>query len=68
MKEYQCPLCGYSYDPAAGDPENGVAPGTAFENLPDSWYCPACGIGLEQYKSGRKKSAFGAESMAAIIG
>ncbi len=43
MKKYVCNICGYVYDPAAGDPENGVAPGTAFENLPDSWVCPVCG-------------------------
>ncbi len=43
MKKYTCNVCGYVYDPGAGDPENGVAAGTAFENLPDSWVCPVCG-------------------------
>ena len=40
---YVCGGCGYEYDPAVGDPENGVAPGTTFENLPDEWICPVCG-------------------------
>lgn len=43
MKKYVCTACGYIYDPAAGDPENGINPGTAFEDLPDDWVCPACG-------------------------
>lgn len=42
-EKYTCTVCGYVYDPAAGDPDNGVAPGTAFEDLPDSWVCPVCG-------------------------
>lgn len=40
--KYQCP-CAYVYDPSQGDPENGVATGTTFENLPDGWECPVCG-------------------------
>lgn len=40
---YVCNGCGYEYDPAVGDPENGIAPGTTFENLPDEWVCPICG-------------------------
>lgn len=43
MQKYECSVCGYVYDPAEGDPEHGVAPGTAFENLPDDWGCPVCG-------------------------
>jgi len=43
MKKYQCTICGYIYDPAKGDPGNGAAPGTAFEDLPDDWTCPDCG-------------------------
>ena len=42
--KYVCPVCGYVYDPAVGDPDNGVAPGTAFEDLPDGWACPLCGV------------------------
>ena len=44
MKKYVCTVCGYIYDPAAGDPDNGVAPGTAFEDIPDTWVCPECGV------------------------
>ena len=43
MKKYVCDVCGYVYDPAVGDPDNGVAPGTAFEDIPDTWVCPECG-------------------------
>jgi rubredoxin len=43
MARYVCQVCGYVYDPAQGDPDNGVAPGTPFEKLPDSWECPVCG-------------------------
>ena len=41
--KYVCDVCGYVYDPAAGDPDNRVAPGTAFDALPDDWVCPECG-------------------------
>ena len=43
MKKYVCDVCGYVYDPALGDPDSGIAPGTAFEDIPDTWVCPACG-------------------------
>ena len=43
MKKYECDTCGYVYDPEKGDPANGVAPGTAFEDIPDDWVCPVCG-------------------------
>ncbi len=43
MKKYVCDLCGYIYDPAVGDPDNGIKPGTAFEDIPDTWVCPECG-------------------------
>jgi rubredoxin len=43
MDKYVCVLCGYVYDPALGDPEHDIAPGTAFESLPADWVCPVCG-------------------------
>jgi len=43
MKKYLCDICGYVYDPGAGDTESGIAPGTAFEDLPEDWVCPVCG-------------------------
>ena len=49
MKKYECGPCGYEYDPAVGDPDNGVAPGTAFEDLPDDWVCPICGAAKEDF-------------------
>ncbi|MFO7535670.1 MAG: rubredoxin [Kiritimatiellia bacterium] len=49
MKKYICDVCGYVYDPAKGDPDNGIKAGTAFEALPDSWSCPDCGVGKDQF-------------------
>ena len=43
LNKYVCTICDYVYDPAEGDPENGIAPGTKFEDLPDEWVCPPCG-------------------------
>jgi rubredoxin len=42
MKKYRCTVCEYVYDPAIGDPENDIAPGTPFEKLPKNWVCPLC--------------------------
>ena len=42
-EKFYCPACGYVYDPAIGDPDSGIAPGTSFEDIPDSWICPTCG-------------------------
>ena len=50
MKKFVCEVCGYVYDPAEGDPDNGIAPGTAFEDIPDDWVCPLCGVGKEDFK------------------
>ena len=50
MKKYICLVCGYEYDPEAGDPDNGVEPGTAFEDVPDDWVCPVCGAGKEEFE------------------
>jgi rubredoxin len=47
--KYICINCGYVYDPAVGDPENGVAPGTAFEDLPEDWVCPLCYVSVDQF-------------------
>ncbi len=43
MTKYVCPVCGWEYDPATGIPEDGIEPGTAFEDLPDDFVCPECG-------------------------
>ena len=49
MSKYVCNVCGYEYDPAVGDPDNGIAPGTAFEDLPADWVCPLCGVGKDDF-------------------
>ena len=49
MKKYVCEPCGYVYDPEAGDPEGGIEPGTAFEDLPEDWLCPVCGLGKDVF-------------------
>lgn len=49
MKSYRCEVCGYVYDPEVGDPDNGVAPGTAFENIQEDWVCPLCGEGKDVF-------------------
>lgn len=43
-------ICGYIYDPKFGDPDNGISPGTSFQNLPDTWVCPQCGAPKEQFE------------------
>lgn len=50
MAKWQCTACNYIYDPEKGDPENGVAPGTKFEDISDSWICPQCGVPKNQFK------------------
>ncbi len=50
MKKYRCKVCGYIYDPAVGDPDSGIEPGTPFEELPDDWVCPVCGAGKEDFE------------------
>ncbi|HEX7468090.1 MAG: rubredoxin [Methanobacterium sp.] len=50
MKKFLCTACGYIYDPEVGDPDAGIAPGTAFEDLPDDWICPLCGVGKELFE------------------
>jgi len=44
MKKYRCTVCGYIYDPQVGDPDSGIKPGTAFEDIPSTWVCPVCGV------------------------
>ena len=46
MKKYVCTVCGWVYDPAEG----GIAPGTAFEDIPDDWVCPLCGVGKDDFE------------------
>ena len=49
MKKYVCNVCGWVYDEELGDPDNGIAPGTKFDDLPDDFVCPLCGVGKDQF-------------------
>ncbi len=49
MDRYICDVCGYVYDPAQGDPDGGVAPGTPWERVPEDWVCPLCQVGKDQF-------------------
>ena len=49
MKKYVCEVCGWIYDEAVGDPVNGIAPGTNFEDLPDDFVCPLCGVDKDNF-------------------
>ncbi len=50
MKKYVCVLCGWIYDPSVGDPDQGIAPGTPFEDLPDDFICPECGADKDDFE------------------
>ena len=50
MDKYLCTVCDWIYDPEKGDPEHGIAPGTAFEDIPEDWVCPLCGVGKEVFE------------------
>lgn len=50
MQKWKCIPCDYIYDPEVGDPEQGVAPGTPFEDLPGDWLCPDCGVGKDEFE------------------
>jgi len=50
MAKYACGVCGWVYDEAVGDPDNGIAAGTKFEDLPESFACPLCGVGKDQFE------------------
>lgn len=50
MAKFVCTVCGYIYDEEAGDPDNGIEPGTLFTDLPDDWECPLCSVGKEDFE------------------
>lgn len=50
MKKYVCTVCDWVYDTEIGDPDAGIAPGVAFEDLPEDWVCPVCGVGKEDFQ------------------
>ena len=50
MKKQVCNVCGYVYDEAKGDPDNGIAPGTKWEDVPEDYCCPVCGVGKDSFE------------------
>ncbi len=50
MTKYRCVVCNYIYDPEIGDPDGGIAPGTAFEDIPEDWVCPLCGADKSNFE------------------
>ncbi|ERT69714.1 MULTISPECIES: rubredoxin [Cetobacterium] len=50
MEKWRCKVCDWIYDPATGDPDNGVAAGTAWEAVPEDWVCPICGAGKDEFE------------------
>lgn len=50
MRKYICTVCGHVYDPAEGDPDSGIEPGTPFDEIPDDWECPVCGVTKEDFE------------------
>jgi len=50
MKKWQCVVCGLIYDEAEGGPDDGIAAGTAWEDVPEDWECPDCGVGKEDFE------------------
>ncbi|TKW70212.1 MAG: rubredoxin [Bradyrhizobium icense] len=50
MKKYECTVCGWVYDPEVGDPDGGIEPGTAFEDIPEAWVCPLCGATKDDFE------------------
>ena len=50
MEKWICTICGYVYDPSVGDPAGGIDPGTPFEDLPETWVCPECGVGKDMFE------------------
>ena len=50
MDKYVCTICGYVYDPELGDPDSGIEPGTDFEDIPEDWVCPLCGVGKADFE------------------
>lgn len=54
MEKYKCKVCGYVYDPEVGDPDSGVEKGTSFEDLPEDWVCPLCGVAKSDFEKTRE--------------
>ena len=57
MQKYVCDVCGYIYDPAEGDPDSGIEPGTLFDQIPNDWACPQCGATKAQFSPLEQEAA-----------
>jgi len=57
MQKYKCTVCGYIYDPEKGDPDSGIEPGTAFEDIPEDWACPKCGAQKSDFEPVKQEAA-----------
>jgi len=68
MKKYRCTVCGWVYDPAIGDADSGIAPNTPFEEIPDEWVCPLCGVGKEDFEPVEEKSSQKAHIQSRFLG
>lgn len=55
MDKYVCTVCGYVYDQKKGGPDGGIAPGTKFEDIPDDWVCPVCGVSKDMFEKIKEK-------------
>jgi len=51
MTKYKCIVCEWIYDPEIGDPDGGIAPGTSFQDIPEDWVCPLCGVGKDEFEA-----------------
>ena len=60
--KYVCDVCGYTYDEELGDPDNGIAPGTKWEDLPEDFTCPLCGVGKDMFSKEQQKRVDGKKS------
>ena len=65
MEKYVCTVCGYVYDPEVGDPDNGIAPGTAFADLPEDWACPLCSVGKDMFEA--EQNTAGHTALAGVL-
>ncbi len=72
MDKYICDVCGYIYDPAVGDPDGGIEPGTAFEDIPEDWVCTVCGrgrpfLGAPAFRFGNGKTEHPAKGYRSLL-
>ena len=67
MKTWECIVCGFIYDESKGIPEDGIAPGTPFEQIPDDWSCPDCGVAKSDFEMVVIKSSYGLQRWMLLL-